>query len=36
MGPDSGAIYKEIEDVGRARLDIKDKENIKYYLGVNI
>ena len=36
MGPDSGAIDKEIEDVVRSSFYIKDKGSIDDYLGVNI
>ena len=36
MGPNYGAIDKEIEEVERSGLDIKDKGNIEDYLGVNI
>ena len=36
MGPESGAIDKAIEEVEISGLDIKDKVNIEYHLGVNI
>ena len=36
MGPDSNAIDVAIEEIREVGLDIEDKENIEYYLGVNI
>ena len=36
MGPDHRAIDKSIKDIEKAGLDIEDKGDIEYYLGVNI
>ena len=35
MGPDSKSIYRAIQKVEKSGLDIEDKGNIEYYLGVN-
>ena len=36
MGPDSRAISRPIEEIGRGGLDIEDKGNIEDYLYVNV